>query len=221
MIAQIKTLSFSVIGRDIFKKEIRIIDGSYGSSFFDIMPVRIIDYSDTNSPDTVAEMLSCSISVEEDDVDQYLTPFLFKYFDPELKANRMRDYRRWVDNNGEEHISYVNNFDWYLTHNFFTYDTMAKILTDIKDTVNSLSAGRDNEYTATLKEKRGTATYQLVYAKDLSDEQIKAYNDSRPREDDTETELIIDFYRRFVYRMEYMMTVGKEKGYDLISFMGP
>lgn len=28
-------------------------------------------------------------------------------------------------------------------------------------------------------------------------------------------------YQRFTYRMEYMMKVGKEKGYDLISFMGP
>ena len=33
--------------------------------------------------------------------------------------------------------------------------------------------------------------------------------------------LVIDFYRRFVYRMEYMLAIGAEKGYDLISFMGP
>lgn len=44
---------------------------------------------------------------------------------------------------------------------------------------------------------------------------------NRPKEDNTEFELIIDFYHRFVYRMEYMIKVGKEKGYDLISFMGP
>ena len=25
----------------------------------------------------------------------------------------------------------------------------------------------------------------------------------------------------FLYRMEYMLKVGKEKGYNLISFMGP
>ena len=40
------------------------------------------------------------------------------------------------------------------------------------------------------------------------------------KEDYTETELIIDFYRRFIYRMEYMLKVGNEKGYDLISIMG-
>lgn len=37
----------------------------------------------------------------------------------------------------------------------------------------------------------------------------------------TETDLIVDFYRRFIYRMEYMMKVGKENGFDLISVMGP
>ena len=63
------------------------------------------------------------------------------------------------------------------------------ILKDIKDTVNALSSGRENEFTEKLKDK--------------------------------EVDLIIDFYHRFTYRMEYMMKVGKEKGYDLISFMGP
>ncbi len=83
------------------------------------------------------------------------------------------------------------------------------------------SSGRETEFTEKLREKRGWATYSLLYAKDLSDEQIKEYNANRPTEDDTEINLIIDFYRRFIYRMEYMMHVGKEKGYDLISFMGP
>lgn len=29
------------------------------------------------------------------------------------------------------------------------------------------------------------------------------------------------YYNRFIYRTEYMMKVGKEKGFNLISFMGP
>ena len=72
-----------------------------------------------------------------------------------------------------------------------------------------------------LKVKRGTATHELLYAKDLTEEQIAEYNANRPKEDDTEIELIIDFYHRFIYRIEYMLKVGKEKGYNLISFMGP
>ena len=98
---------------------------------------------------------------------------------------------------------------------------MGKIIEDIKDTVDALLTGRDNDYTAELRKKRGTATYELLYAKELTEEQIREYNANRPTEDDTEIDLIIDFYRRFIYRMEYMINVGKEKGYNLISFMGP
>ena len=204
---QIQKLSFDIIGRDIYKREIGIVDGHDSSSYFWIMPVRVVDFSDTNDIDSVAEMRSIEISIEEDDVAQYLTPFLYKHFDRELKANK------WREN--------AEGFEWYLTHNFFTHDSMERILDDIRDTVDALSSNRENEFTAKLRKKRGTETYQLLYAKGLNEEQIAQYNASRPTEDDTETALVIDFYNRFLYRMEYMMRVSKENGYDLISFMGP
>lgn len=218
---KIKDLSLTIIGRDIFKREIGIVDGHDSSSYFWIMPVRVIDYSNTESIDNVAAMRSVQISIEEDDVAQYLTPFLYKYFDDELEANKKRVEDYWIDDDGNEQTTPVSGFEWYLTHNFFTFESMEAILKDISDTIDALASGRENEFTGKLKEKRGTATYELLYAKDLSEEQIKEYNANRPKEDDTEVELILDFYRRFIYRMEYMIKVGKEKGYDLISFMGP
>lgn len=207
VLTQIKDLSFAIIGRDIFKREIGIVDGHDSSSYFWIMPVRVIDFEDTADLDSVAEMRSAEISIEEDDVAQYLTPFLYKHFDEELAENKKRKD--------------VSGFEWYLEHNFFTFDSMVLILRDIADTVDALSTGRANEFTEKLKIKRGTSTYQLVYAKNLSDDEIAEYNANRPTEDDTEIGLILDFYRRFTYRMEYMLKVGKEKGYNLISFMGP
>ena len=221
VLTQIKELSVSVIGRDIFKREIGIVDGHDGSSYFWIKPVRVIDYTNTDSLDSVAEMQSNEISIEENDVNQYLTPFLYKYFDDELEANKKRGYDCWVDDDGNERVSHVEGFEWYLTHNFFTFDSIENILKDISDTISALSSGRETEYTAKLREKRGRATYQLLYAKNLNEDQVREYNSNRPKEDNTEIELIIDFYHRFIYRMEYMMRVGKEKGYDLISFMGP
>ena len=218
---QIRVACQEVIGRDIFKQEIGIVDGHDSSSYFWIMPVRVIDYSNSDSMDCVAEMRSNEISIEEDDVAQYLTPFLYKYFDDELEANKKRIQDRWIDDNGVEHSTAVSGFEWNLTYNFFTFEAMQNILNDMRDTAEALSTGRENEYTAKLREKRGSATYQLMYAKDLSKEQIKEYNDNRPTTDDTEISLIIDFYQRFFYRMEYMMRVGLEKGYNLISFMGP
>ena len=141
------------------------------------------------------------------DVIAYLTPFLYEYFDEEIEANKNRKD--------------VSGFEWYLEHNFFTFDQMMHILKDIADTVEALVSGKETEYTKKLKIKRGTATYQLLYAKNLTEEEVAAYNANRPTADDTEVELVVDFYQRFLYRMEYMLKVGKEKGYDLISFMGP
>ena len=217
VLTKIKELSFAIIGRDIFKKEIGIVDGHDYSSYFWIQPVRVIDFEDTNGIDNVAEMESAEISIEENDVDQFLTPFLYKYFDDELEANKKR-----VNNcSDDEQTSYVNGFIWYLTHNFYTYSSIKNMLNDIRDTIDALSLGRTNEFTDKLKEKRGSATYELICAKGWTEEQIKEYNDNRPKEDDTEVELIIDFYQRFIYRMEYMMKVGEENGYNLISIMGP
>ena len=207
VVSQIKELSLKIIGRDIFKREIGIVDGHDSSSYFWIMPVRIIDYEDTGALDSVAEMRSAAISIEEDDVAQYLTPFLYEYFDEELEANKQRKD--------------VSGFEWYLEHNYFTFEQMVNVLKDIADTVDALASGKETEYTKKLKIKRGTATYQLLYAKDLNAEEVAAYNANRPTEDNTEVDLVIDFYQRFLYRMEYMLKVGKEKGYNLISFMGP
>lgn len=207
VVSQIKELSLKIIGRDIFKREIGIVDGHDSSSYFWIMPVRIIDYEDTGALDSVAKMRSAEISIEEDDVAQYLTPFLYEYFDEELEANKQRKD--------------VSGFEWYLEHNYFTFEQMVSILKDIVDTIEALASGKETEYTKKLKLKRGTATYQLLYAKDLNAEEVAAYNANRPTEDNTEVDLVIDFYQRFLYRMEYMLKVGKEKGYNLISFMGP
>lgn len=207
VVTLIKELSLKIVGRDIYKREIGIVDGHNSSSYFWIMPVRVIDYDDTADLDNVAEMRSAEISIEENDVAQYLTPFLYEYFEEELEVNKKRKG--------------VSGFEWYLEHNYFTFEQITRILNDIAETVDDLVSGVETEYTKKLKIKRGTATYQLLYAKKLNEEEIAAYNANRPTEDDTEVGLVVDFYQRFLYRMEYMMKVGKEKGYDLISFMGP
>ena len=221
VLRKVRELDLSMVGRDIFRKEIRIIDGHVGMSYFHIHPVRVVDCSNTENWDNVANMKNVQIAIEEDDVAQYLLPFLEKHFDDNLEANRNRIKNRWTGDDGNEHISRVEGFEWYLTYNFFTHDSMTEILNDIRDTADALISGRNNDYTAELKIKRGFCSYEILYARDLTDEQVQQYNENRPKEDDTEAELIVDFYRRFIYRIEYMMKVGKEKGYDLISFMGP
>ena len=189
VLVEIENLSFSMLGRNIFKNEIGIVDGHYGSSYFWISPVRVIDFSNTNSSDNVARNRGIEISIEEDDVYTYLTPFLYKYFEDKLEANKKRIEYQWIDDDGNEQVSVIKGFEWYLTHNFFSFASMEKIIQEIANTIDILTSGKKNEFTEKLK--------------------------------DTEIELVIDFYKRFIYRMEYMMKVGIEKGYDLISFMGP
>lgn len=189
----IKKSTYKVLGKDIFKKEIGIVDGHDGSSYFWIMPVRVIDYSNTCESDNVAEMRSIEISIDEDDLYIYLKPFLYKYFDKNLNANKKRIEYKWVDDNGKEQISVLTDFEWNLEYNFYTMEAITNMLIDIKDTIESLSSGKNNTFTNELRKCAYIAS----------------------------DELIIDFYGRFVYRMEYMIRVGKENGYDLISFMGP
>lgn len=147
VLVQIKELCLTIIGRDIFKNEIGIVDGHNSSSYFWIMPVRVIDYANTNETDNIAEMRSVEISIEEDDVFEYLTPFLYKHYDDELEANKKRIEYQWTDDEGNEHFSVIKGFEWYLTHNFFSFDSMEKVLKDISATIDTLSSGNENEFT--------------------------------------------------------------------------
>ena len=200
---QIVKTSYEYIGRDIFKKEIGIIDGHDPSSYFWFMLVRLIDDSDSNGIDCVAEMDSVVFSIEEDDVDQYLTPFLYKYFDEKLFENTRRVNSYWEE--GSNQSQYLQGFEWYITHNYYTFDSMKKIINDIRETMDALRTGRETYYTRELRKKRGSATNKLVYAKNLTPEQIREYNDNRPTVDDTEAEVLIDFYERFIYRMDHVL----------------
>ena len=98
---------------------------------------------------------------------------------------------------------------------------MTNILNDIRDTIDALSSGRKNKYTGKIRREIGNPIYDTNFVGKLSKDQVKECFENRPQDDTTESDPIIDFYRRFIYRMEYMMTVGKENGFDLISFMGP
>lgn len=69
--------------------------------------------------------------------------------------------------------------------------------------------------------KHCSDTLQQLYSKDFIKEEASECNLNNPTENDTGIDILVDFYKRFLYRMEHMMKIGKEKGYNLISFMGP
>ena len=155
----------------------------------------------------------------EEDVFHYLTPFLNKYFEPELEPNKQRVEYFWEEKDGTERVKYVKAFEWNLTYNYFSFVSVEKILADIKETVRVLADGKENEFTAIIREKGGFESFETEYDDGLimstPEENV---NNQRKK---TKVEQIIDFYQRFIYRMEYMLKVGKENGYSYISFMGP
>lgn len=221
MLIDVYLLSMDILGRNVFCPQIEIVDGYDSLSYFWIHPSRIVDYTDTNDTDNVAEMSSVEISIEEDDVDKYLTPFLYKYFDNELEANKLRVDYYSTDSDGNEVSVYIEGFEWYLTHNFYTFEAVKAIISDLNDTIEALSTGRENEYTDKLKIKKGTETKTLSSSRDMIAETVAGYNRNRPTVDNTQEAMVIDFYKRLIFRLEYMLKVGEEKGYNLISVMGP
>ena len=96
---------------------IEIKEGHDGSSYFWIMPVKVIDMTkDADDIDNVDEYRKLEISIEEENIRAFLFPLLLKYFDDELSENKQR-----CDN----HVVYLNDgtattFEWYLTYNYCT-----------------------------------------------------------------------------------------------------
>ena len=176
VLSRIKQLSFSILGKDIFNDNIEIVDGLRGSSFFHIMPSRIIAPASNDYAEIPANMTHCGISIEDDDVYDFLSCFLYKHFDEELDANKNR--------------CNADGFDWY-NDNYFTLDSIGEIIADIRDTADKISTGSCNEFT----------------------DKVRTGKNGK--------EKVLDFYRRFIYRMEYMVVVGRENGFNLISFTGP
>lgn len=92
--------------------EIEIKENHDSGGYFWIRPVKI-EHVSKITWDNVEE-LNEEISIEEGDVDCFLAYFFYKYFDGELFYNKNRF-------EGEE---YIKGFQWYLTFNFFTYETI-------------------------------------------------------------------------------------------------
>ncbi len=175
--------------------EIKIIEGHDPSSYFWFPPV-IVQRADRVTYNDVLE-LDEEFSIEEGDVDCFLSYFFYKYFDEELNYNKNRD-------EGE-------GFEWYLTHNFFTYDSVKSMLQDISRTADRLEANFDDPSLDEVKE-----SFSIFYLCPQDSADWQADNQSAVRK---YVGVITDFYRRFVARITRMMENNPTT--TLISIMGP
>ena len=167
-------------------REIEIKEGHDGSSYFWFQPVRLENKTQMIYDEDVIELKE-EISIEEYDVDRFLAHFLLLYFDEESVYNKNRHEC------GELCYKY---FEWNLVYNFYTYETMRAMLSDISNTADMLEENCE-----------APSLDKLKY-------HISRYTSLEETVDD-----IVDFYRRFVDRMTLMMENNPET--FLISVMGP
>ncbi len=181
--------------------QIPIIDGHDSSSYFWIMPIKITK----DMPDNVIyEKHKEEISIEEDDVSDFLGILLDKYFNRELTVKVRKAEAPYEEPRGE--------FECYLEHNVYSYDDIKKMLAEIRKIVFLLETDYDNLELAPYKKKFSVYKFSDDFDwNSTQEEKDKIIHDN--------IHIAIDFYNRFVFRMEQMLESSPD--YEMISFMGP
>lgn len=180
--------------------QIEIIEGHDTSSYFWFRPV-ILKEKGKILYDEVVE-LEEEISIEEGDVECFLSYFLYKYFDKNLTYNK----RRY-----EQGMGYISNFEWYLTHNFYTYDVLAEMIKEIDEVAALLESDYNNPRLDDIKKN-----FSIFYMCAQNDIDYINHDNTVIQK---HVSVVIDFYRRFTKRIAAMMENNKNT--KVISIMGP
>lgn len=172
------------------------------SSYFRFQPVIIEKGSKITWED--AKCLEEKFLIEQGYIECFLFYFLKKYFDENLLYNRERY---------DEYGGYIRHFEFYLTDNFYTYETLDKMCDEILDVAQLLETDYDNAQLDSIKD-----FFSIYY---LCDEEDPDYqNCDSPKEAiQRHVGAAIDFYRRFVDRLRKMMKNNPST--ELISVVGP
>lgn len=179
---------------------IEIKEGRDSSSYFLFMPIMINDNQNMELDDDVER--EEVFSIEEDNVDCFLAYFLFKYFDENLVYNK---------NRYEEGEIYIKGFNWYLTPNYFTYDVINKMLGEIMCVAKLLKTDYDNVSLNEIKKR-----FSICYMCPSDSDDYKNENKESIKNN---ISVVIDFYDRFVARLQKMM--DNNPNTDLICIIGP
>ena len=179
----------------------------FGASFW-IFPVVVNKKESIGISDSDVEELHDRISIDEEWVNRLLYNIFSRFFDSSMQINRERiNYHEIDRETGIENVEYVKGFDSCLAYNFYTYEQMGKILSEIDEYADCLSAG-----VFTKIDKKTFAGVEKLFAKtDKSgdDEKIKH----------SYYMWIARFYKDLSERIRRMMKKHPET--DVISIMGP
>lgn len=182
------------------KFEIEIIEGHDSSSYFWFRPVRVLLHEKIRDEDVTE--LDEEFSIEEGDVDCFLSHFFYKHFDNELVYNKRR-YDEFED--------FISGFEWYLTHNFFTYERIRALAADIEHAAELLKTNYDDPSLEEVKKN-----FSIFYMCPRDDIDYIEGNSENIR---SHVDVVTDFYKRFAKRILQMLDNNPDA--DLISIMGP
>ena len=186
---------------------------NYGDSFW-LMPVKARDISKNCAySDNLDCMEDEEISISESSFEDFLYPVFKKHFDKDLSENR----QRWESYSSEER-KYVKGFEWYLTNNFYTYDSMDEVLKEIEETAAILEKDYDDPRLNELRKGFGNLPDYMPGYWQRKEMMSEDEADRMVRENKA---YILDFYRRFVDSIRSMIKAGEAAGYKLISVCGP
>lgn len=180
--------------------QIEIIEGHDPASYFWFRPV-ILKETGKILWDEVVE-LDEEFSIEEGDIDCFLSYFLYKYFDANLTYNK----RRYEYDEG-----YISGFEWYLTHNFYTYDALKEMVKEIMEAASLLESDYNNPRLDDIKKN-----FSIFYMCRQNDADYINQDDTAVQK---HISVVIDFYHRFSKRITAMMENNTDT--TIISIMGP
>ena len=190
--------------------QIEIFEGHNPSSYFWIMPVVLHKEFDIFLDDV--ERVNDEISIEEDSIYSFLYYFYIRYFDDDLAINQERIM--CFDKNVVDGHHHLPGFDPNLEYNFYTYDTIKLMLDDILNTAKLLEVDYDNESLKPVKED-----FWLSLMTEDGSNDYKTEDENHPQAIKRNIHVVIDFYRRFVDRMNKML--DRNPSTNIICIKGP
>ena len=173
----------------IKKKNIKIINGR-GDLFW----ITALNSSDKRISD-IPNLDCFGMSMDDFCAAEFLAEFLYKYFDPSIQ--KREEYE-------------PPEFDWY-DANLFTFDSVRRMLSDIKQTVAMLQEDHNNPSLAQIKENWTLHRFTDKAKFELTAEEL---NEVEKRM----VLIAVDFYERFCSRMENMLKIPEN---DIVTFTGP
>ncbi|MBE6582179.1 MAG: hypothetical protein E7648_02815 [Ruminococcaceae bacterium] len=170
---------------------VEIVNGRDGGGTFWIVCANTNEKNKARVPS-----LDCfGISIYDGDVSQFLSEFLYRYFDPSVQK------REEYDEEG---------FDWFGI-NLYTFDSIRRMISDIKRVQEMIQYDYDNSALDSIKSHWSVYRYTDKTKNDLTAEEI---NELRKRV----VPVAVDFYERLCKRLEQMLDIP---GNNVMSFAGP